>query len=86
MDTRILVIEESLDLCCLFEYILRADGHVVTSFQDWKSAQTAVASFAPDVIIFDWSLSNMGGYNWAADLRQRPGTSSIPIHGTSVTT
>jgi DNA-binding response OmpR family regulator len=79
MDTRILVIEESLDLCRLFEYILRADGHSVTSFQDWQSAQAALASFAPDVVIFDWSLTNTGGYNWVAELRQHPDTSSIPI-------
>ena len=79
MDTRIMVIEESLDLCRLFEYILRADGHAVASFQDWQSAQAALAGAAPDVIIFDWSLSNTSGYQWAADLRSRPDTSSIPI-------
>ena len=79
MDSTILVIEESLDLCRLFEYILRADGHTVQAFHDWQAAQAVLAEIAPDLIIFDWSLANTTGYSWTASLRGQPETSMIPI-------
>src|SRR5581483_2045029 len=47
MNSTILVIEESLDLCRLFEYILRADGHTVAAFHDWQTAQSALAEVVP---------------------------------------
>ena len=52
MDATILVIEESLDLCRLFEYMLRADGYTVRSFQDWQAAQKALPPSEPDLIIY----------------------------------
>ena len=79
MDTTILVIEESLDLCRLFEYMLRADGHTVFSFNDWHAARPALIAYAPDLIIFDWSIANMAGYRWAESLRRAPDTAHIPI-------
>jgi DNA-binding response OmpR family regulator len=79
MDATILVIEESLDLCRLFEYMLRADGYTVRSFQHWKAAPTALPTSEPDLIIFDWSLGNNGGYSWAESVRRNRATAHIPI-------
>jgi DNA-binding response OmpR family regulator len=84
MDATILVIEESLDLCRLFEYMLRADGYTVRSFHTCQAAQTALHAGQSDLIIFDllifdWSLTNTSGYMWAASLRQAPETAHIPI-------
>ena len=79
MDATILVIEESLDLCRLFEYMLRADGHTVLSFHNWQSAQPALITRPPDLIIFDWSSANMAGYSWAESVRRAPATAHIPI-------
>jgi DNA-binding response OmpR family regulator len=79
MDATILVIEDSLDLCRLFEYMLRADGHTVFSFRDWQSAQPALITHVPDLIIFDWTLSNAAGYSWAESVRRSSSTAHIPI-------
>jgi two-component system phosphate regulon response regulator PhoB len=79
MDATILVIEESLDLCRLFEYMLRADGYTVRSFHDWQAAQTALPTSEPDLIIYDWSLGNGGGYSWAESMRRNRATAHIPI-------
>ena len=79
MDATILVIEESLDLCRLFEYMLRADGYTVRAFHDWQSAQAALPEVEPDLIIFDWSLKNAAGYAWAESLRRDSATAHIPI-------
>src|SRR5690242_11047245 len=79
MDATILVIEESLDLCRLFEYMLRADGYTVRGFLDWQAAQAALNLAEPDLIIFDWSPSNTAGYAWAESLRRDPATAHIPV-------
>ena len=79
MDATILVIEESLDLCRLFEYMLRADGYTVRAFHDWQVAQAALPLGEPDLVIFDWSLANTAGYAWAAALRCDPATAHIPV-------
>lgn len=79
MESRILVIEESLDLCRLFEYILRADGHEVAAYTDWQAAQAALMDATPDLLIFDWQLSNSEGYRWAQSLRQSPDGANLPI-------
>ena len=79
MESSIVVIEESVDLRRLFEYILRADGHTVAAFNDWQAAQTALTTATPDLIIFDWQPSNTDGYAWAETLRRNSATSQIPI-------
>ena len=79
MDTTVLVIEESIDLCRLFEYILRADGYTVYSCHDWQVAQAALPTSEPDIIIFDWSLTNADGYGWIESLRGSSKTAHIPI-------
>jgi putative two-component system response regulator len=79
MDATILVIEESLDLCRLFEYMLRADGYTVRAFHDWQAAQAALPLGEPDLIIFDWSLSNTAGYAWIDALRSDTATAHIPV-------
>jgi DNA-binding response OmpR family regulator len=79
MESAILVIEESVDLRRLFEYILRADGHTVAAFNDWQAAQTALTTAVPNLVIFDWALTDTAGYAWAESLRRNPATSHIPI-------
>ena len=79
MEATILVIEESLDLCRLFEYMLRADGYSVSTFHSWRAAEEALATVDPDLIIFDWPISNIKGYTWAETLRRTPATSHIPL-------
>ena len=79
MEPTILVIEESLDLCRLFEYILRADGYKVTGCDHWQAAEKALEASSANLIIFDWALTNPAGYCWAESLRRDPETSTIPI-------
>lgn len=79
MESRILVIEESLDLCRLFEYILRADGHTAAAYTTWQAAQAALMATTADLIIFDWASTNSDGYDWAQSLRQNLDTANIPI-------
>jgi DNA-binding response OmpR family regulator len=73
------VIEEELDLRRLFGIILQAEGYNPHVVNDWQAAQAALAASEPDLIIFDWAITNAAGYLWADDLRSAPTTADIPL-------
>ena len=75
----ILVIEEEADLRKLFGIILRAEGFDVRLVQNWQMGQAAVAASEPDLIIFDWPITDAAGYLWADDMRTTPATAHIPL-------
>jgi DNA-binding response OmpR family regulator len=75
----ILVIEEEADLRKLFGIILQAEGFDGRLVHNWQMAQAAVAASEPDLIIFDWAITDAAGYLWADDLRTTPATAHIPL-------
>lgn len=79
MAAHILVVEESPDLCRLFEYLLRSTGYSVRTVHNSAAAPAALAGFAPDLILFDWSLDNAAGLQWAESLRGEPPAEAIPM-------
>ena len=79
MAAHILVVEENPDLCRLFEYLLCGSGYGVRTVHDSAAAPAALASFAPDLIIFDWSPDNAAGLAWAQSLRGEPFGEAIPM-------
>ena len=79
MRATILVIEDEADLSKLFGIILRAEGYEAQVVRDWQAAQAALAAGEPDLIIFDWAITNAAGYLWADDLRNASATAHIPL-------
>jgi len=79
MDATILVIEEDLDLSKLFYYMLQTEGYDVAVTHAWQSAQEVFIHGEPDLIIFDWALTNTDGYLWIDELRTAPETEHIPV-------
>jgi DNA-binding response OmpR family regulator len=79
MDASILVIEGYPDLSRLFEHMLKIDGYMVMSVHHWQEAHATVGTSNPDMIIFDWELTNTAGYLWASELRAAQETAHIPI-------
>lgn len=79
MDATILVIEEDLDLSKLFYYMLQTEGYDVAVTHAWQSAQEVFIHEEPDLIIFDWALTNTDGYLWIDELRTTPETEHIPV-------
>src|SRR5262245_30828959 len=75
----ILVIEEEADLRKLFGIILQAEGFDARLAPDWHMAQAVLAASEPDLIIFDWAITDAAGYLWADDLRTTPATAHIPL-------
>lgn len=82
MDARaghILVIEEDTDLGRLFEAMLEMEGYRVTLVSRVADAQRELTLSRPDLVIFDWSVTNVAGYVWVDELRAAPQTAHIPI-------
>jgi len=79
MRATILVIEEEPDLSKLFSILLRNEGYDVRMVRDWREARAALSESEPDLIIFDWMLTNAAGYLWADELRAAPATAHIPM-------
>ena len=80
METRILVVEDEVDVADLIKYTFERAGeasvHVVTT---GDAALRAVAESQPDLVILDLNLPSLDGTEVCRLLRARPGTSTIPI-------
>jgi DNA-binding response OmpR family regulator len=79
MEPTILVIEQDPDLGRLFHSMLELEGYRVTLARDLTAAQEALAMNEPDLIVFDWQLSNTAGYPWVNKMRSGVRTAHIPI-------
>jgi DNA-binding response OmpR family regulator len=75
----ILVIEEDPDLGRLFESMLGIEGYTVALARTVQEAQAQIARREPDLIVFDWQLSNITGFTWIDQMRSGENTAHIPI-------
>ncbi|HWQ14450.1 MAG TPA: response regulator [Roseiflexaceae bacterium] len=75
----ILVIEEDPDLGRLFESMLELEGYSVVLARTVQEAQELIDRREPDLIVFDWQLSNASGYIWVDQMRSSDATAHIPI-------
>ena len=66
---RILVVDDNVDAADMLADALRAGGHTVAVAYAAPEALTAVAGFAPEVVVMDIGLPIMDGYELAARLR-----------------
>lgn len=79
MRPTILVIEQDPDLRRLFESMLGIEGYYVTLACDVDEARAVLARREPDLVIFDWQLTNTAGYVWVDQMRRGERTAHIPI-------
>lgn len=79
MRANILVVEDSPDLCRLFEYILRAEQYRVEAVSSWQQAPDRMQTRTTDLLIFDWALDNTAGYQWVESLRATDEYAGLPI-------
>ncbi|MEN9938058.1 MAG: hypothetical protein RLZZ387_4637 [Chloroflexota bacterium] len=79
MTSTILVIEDDPDLGRLFESMLEIEGYRVVLARDVQEAEQAIARREPQLIIFDWQLSNVQGFIWVDQIRSNELTAHIPL-------
>lgn len=69
--TKILVIDDEIDLCKLFEKILRLEGYTVLTAQNGYDGIKINEKNNPDIIILDLKMPKMGGIETLRRIRKK---------------
>jgi CheY-like chemotaxis protein len=74
---RVLVADDDADGRDMLTFLLTSEGHVVEAAEDGRQALDKVATFKPDVGIFDLGMPGVNGFEVARRLRARPGADRL---------
>ncbi len=85
--TRVLVVEDELDIACLIKHTLERDRSTQADIVgSGDAALRAVTETLPDVVILDLNLPVLSGLDVCRILRARPHSAHVPIIILSATT
>jgi two-component system CheB/CheR fusion protein len=76
--TRVLLVEDSVDVLDLLQIELESRGYVVTALSNASAALAAAQHMAPDVIVSDLSMPGMDGFEFIQHIRKMPGLAHVP--------
>ena len=74
--SKILVVDDELNICELLKLYLENEGYTVFTANDGQAAVTAFQQKAPDLVLLDIMLPKMDGWQVCREIRK---TSSTPI-------
>jgi DNA-binding response OmpR family regulator len=78
--TKILLIEDALDLAALVRRELEAEGYAVRHAADGQAGLELFAAFAPDLVLLDWMLPKLDGLTVLRRIRQASGPrANVPV-------
>lgn len=86
---RVLIIDDDADQRSTLCLLLRALGHDVQAAADGPSGLALAAAFRPEVVLLDFQMPVMSGYETAAALRLAPasqGTRLVLLTGSATAT
>ena len=70
---RVLVLDDNATSQTITKYVLEGAGHVCEVVATARAALAAIATFTPDVVLYEWDLRGDAGIGLAAQLRERSG-------------
>ena len=76
---RIMVVEDEPSLSLLLAYNLEAEGYAVARSERGDEAELMLAETTPDLLILDWMLPGVSGFEICRRLRAREATRDLPI-------
>jgi len=76
---RILVVEDESALSLLLTYNLEAEGYAVARAERGDDAEVMLAEMAPDLVILDWMLPGVSGFELCRRMRARDATRDLPV-------
>jgi CheY-like chemotaxis protein len=76
---RVLIIDDDADQRFALALLLRALGHDVQAAADGPSGLATAVAFQPDVVLLDFHMPIMSGYETAAALRLAPTSRSVRL-------
>ena len=78
--SRVLVVEDDIDIRRLLEIRLARMGHCVTSVGSAADAQAAISSNGvPDAVVLDIVMHGTSGIDLLRQLRDDPGSRDLPV-------
>lgn len=77
--SRILVIEDEMDIADLVALHLRRDGHEAVLAHDGRQGLQVAQEVLPDLVLLDLMLPGMDGVRVFKELRRFPGTRKVPV-------
>ncbi len=79
MKGKILLVEDEAPIREMLGYTLMKAGYTLREAADVEQARPILADDRPDLVLLDWMLPGMSGYEYARRIRSNPDTSEIPI-------
>ena len=79
MKTKILLIEDDLNITELVRYNLERANFDVETVADGEEGLYLALQDTPDIILLDWMLPNLSGLEICRQLRRKAATANIPI-------
>lgn len=76
---RVLIIDDDADQRLALGLLLQALGHEVQAAGDGPSGLAIAAAFKPEVVLVDFHMPVMSGYETAAALRLAPASESVRL-------
>ena len=76
---RILVVEDEAALSLLLSYNLEAEGYAVSRAERGDDAEVMLAESTPDLVILDWMLPGVSGFELCRRMRAREATRDLPV-------
>ena len=76
---RILVVEDEAALSLLLTYNLEAEGYGVSRAERGDDAEVMLAESTPDLVILDWMLPGVSGFELCRRMRAREATRDLPV-------
>ncbi len=78
-EPHILVVEDDASLALLLSYNLEAEGYAVSRAERGDEAEIILSEVTPDLVILDWMLPGVSGFEICRRLRGRESMRDLPI-------
>jgi len=79
MKTRVLLVEDDLNLTELLRYNLEREGFEVLAAVDGEEGLALAQEERPDLVVLDWMVPNLSGIEICRRLRRDPELARIPV-------
>lgn len=79
MSLRVLLVEDEPDIRLIARAALTRGGFEVAIAEDGDAALAAVAATPPDVVLLDWMLPTIDGFETCVRLKADAATRDIPV-------
>lgn len=79
MTKRILVLDDDLHMVHIVSYKLRQQGYEVLTAHNGRDGYQLACQEKPDLVVTDFQMPIMSGFEMAVKLRENPDTAELPL-------